>query len=36
MFIRATTALTCLAMATPVMAQEVNVYSYRQLNFWHR
>ncbi|EBA09783.1 Fe(3+) ABC transporter substrate-binding protein [Sagittula stellata] len=30
MFIRATTALTCLAMATPVMAQEVNVYSYRQ------
>ncbi|MGR3370840.1 MAG: Fe(3+) ABC transporter substrate-binding protein [Sagittula sp.] len=31
MFVRATTALTCLALAAPALAQEeVNVYSYRQ------
>ncbi|WP_425071078.1 Fe(3+) ABC transporter substrate-binding protein [Sagittula sp. S175] len=30
MFLRATTALTLAALAAPALAQEVNVYSYRQ------
>ncbi|MFW2587587.1 Fe(3+) ABC transporter substrate-binding protein [Sagittula sp. SSi028] len=30
MFLRATTALTLAAIAAPALAQEVNVYSYRQ------
>lgn len=30
MFLRLTTALTALAIAAPALAQEVNVYSYRQ------